>query len=233
MSDSTVVHSNSNNNEFTPPAESRYMDQIVEHMEKLYPNREMKVFHEIVSEIIHLDINVFLPTKEQPYYVLFTTGMSDLDMFVPENILQQYPNLNKAELVTFLPADWEINTDDFSVVDNSKSNPYWPLEEMKFHARLPFMYQTWLGYGHTIPNTEKYKPYQKKTKLSCSVLLSLNTIPEVKIDDNIDVNFYYLYFITKKEAQHKLKFGVDSLLKKLFSDNKNGFVLNTKRKSVV
>ena len=38
---------------------------------------------------------------------------------------------------------------------NPKDLPYerfWPIQMLKFLARFPHEYKTWLGWGHTIPN---------------------------------------------------------------------------------
>ena len=41
------------------------------------------VFHEIVSDQIHLDVHAVAPGPGHEWWTLFTTGMSDLPMSVP------------------------------------------------------------------------------------------------------------------------------------------------------
>jgi hypothetical protein len=41
------------------------------------------VFHEIISDKVHLDVHCVLPGADFPFHVLVTLGMSDLPMTVP------------------------------------------------------------------------------------------------------------------------------------------------------
>lgn len=62
------------------------------------------VFHEIISDKVHIDIHVVAPSKKFPWYTLVTSGMSDVPMRAPE----QYPDLAFAELFLCLPPDWKM-----------------------------------------------------------------------------------------------------------------------------
>lgn len=73
--------------EWTPPAEAGvYLDEIQAHIDKIYPCKEKEpyVYHEIASDIVHIDVNVIPPEGGRNYYVLWTSGMSDLPMDLPD-----------------------------------------------------------------------------------------------------------------------------------------------------
>ena len=79
-------------------------------MEGLFPHRVTRVYREIDSEF--LSVNVFVmkaPTKKD-FHVLYTTGMSAMPMKLPQEFLPKYKDLERAELLLFLPAEWDILT---------------------------------------------------------------------------------------------------------------------------
>src|SRR5690348_5317826 len=68
------------------------------------------VFHEIVSDFVHIDIHLFKPTPAHNFYTLVTTGMSDRPMAVPEGA--EY--LSFAELMLCLPPSWSLDQQSFN-----------------------------------------------------------------------------------------------------------------------
>ena len=101
------------------------------------------VWHELVSDLIHLDVHVVEPTPERPVYTLVTSGMSDRSMNVPE-AAQTTPY---AELMLCLPESWTMTGEAFR-----KNNNYWPIWLLKMVARIPHEYNTWIGRFHSVPN---------------------------------------------------------------------------------
>ena len=165
------------------------------------------VFHEIVSDIVHIDIHWVKPSDKFPFHTLVTSGMSDRPMTVPEGL----DELKYAELCILLPADWAIGQEEFK-----DENNYWPVRWLKKLARFPHEYETWLGYGHTIPNGENAEPFAANTKFGCLMLfpnLSIeSSFYELKISDEKTINFYCLYPLYKEEMELKLKKGTDGLI---------------------
>ncbi|MFQ8729789.1 MAG: suppressor of fused domain protein [Enterocloster bolteae] len=66
-----------------------YAEEINAHFQGLFPNREEFVFHELLSDLVHIDVNIMRPDETHPYYVMYTTGMSDMPMTLPEEIAGQ------------------------------------------------------------------------------------------------------------------------------------------------
>ncbi|SEO83260.1 Suppressor of fused protein (SUFU) [Paenibacillus sp. OV219] len=76
------------------------IDRITEHVEK-YIGPVQTVFHELASDLVHIDILIVAPTKERNFYTLITCGMSDEPMTVPAGA-EAY---RYAELMICLPPD--------------------------------------------------------------------------------------------------------------------------------
>jgi hypothetical protein len=203
-------------NQFIPATGDREnIDLISEHIEKHIGPIE-SVFHEILSDQVHIDIHWVKPTTKNPFHVLVTSGMSDKAMNVPASI--DAPK--HLELYMLLPKDWKIEGGNFNTMEKvfSDENAYWPLRWLKIIARFPHLYNTWVGYGHTIPNGEHAEPFAESTKLGCVMLMPSISIGkefyELKTDEKT-INFLSLFPIYKEEMEFKLKNGSDKLLDKL------------------
>ena len=185
------------------------------------------VFHELISDLVHVDIHMVAPTAERPYHTLITSGMSDLPMTTPAGAdLPRY-----AELIISLPPEWRLTQEAF----NDERN-YWPIRLLKTLARLPHEHETWLGFGHTIPhNGDPAEPYAKNTELCCALLSQPQLIPEpalgITVDDEKTIWFYSVVPLYRDEMEFKLKKGSDALFKLLEAHEVNE-VLNIKRRSV-
>lgn len=125
----------------TPKESGVYAPEVEKRFEELFPNRESRVLHEIVSDLVHVDIHVMWPTQEQDFFVLYTTGMSDLSMTPDQSIPEKdRRDLELAELFLFLPGSWPLSKEGMP-----PEEAYWPIQMMKFMARFPHEYRTWLG----------------------------------------------------------------------------------------
>jgi hypothetical protein len=106
------------NREFTAPevdddAKERFEQHIEEHIGNI-----AGVFHEIVSDLVHIDVYHVLPTDEKPYHTLITHGMSDMAMNAPENAM----SYRYAELMCQLPPSFDFSDNG---IEDEKN--YWAL----------------------------------------------------------------------------------------------------------
>lgn len=215
--------------EWRPAAQSLYGEEIVRHMEGVFPGREISVLHEIMSELVHIDVYLMHPSEREPFYVLFTGGMSDLAMTLPEDLLPQYQHLERAEVMIFLPADWNIRGIGGVAADTAQRD-YWPVGLLKSLARFPHEYDTWLGHGHSMPNGEDYTPYDESTALCGVVLTGLrDDIGLMSARDGTPVNFYMAVPVYREEMEYKLEHGADALLDKIVELPGNPFVVDIDR----
>src|SRR5688572_10038263 len=168
-----------------------------------------QVFHELVSDLVHVDVHMVAPSRRRNWYTLVTSGMSDRAMHVPEGAEE----LRYAELSIALPPTWKLDEESFKDETN-----YWPVRWLKMLARFPHEYETWLGEGHTIPTGDPPESYAPNTKLCCMMLASSALADEgfdsLELSDRV-VHFWSLIPLYKEEMNYKLKHGFEPLLEQL------------------
>lgn len=168
------------------------------------------VFHELVSDAVHIDVLVFAPRAGRPFQVLVTQGMSALPMSVPEGA----EALTHAELLIALPPDWKLDGDG-----SDDETLRWPMSTLRFIARLPHSYATWIGFGHTIPNGAPPAPYAPDTALCGAIVGDPVALPEsirtCEIAPGKTVNLYALFPIHEDEMSFKLEHGAAPLFRRM------------------
>lgn len=188
---------------------------------------DYSVFHELISDTIHLDVLVFPATEERQHHVLVTQGMSALPMTVPEGA----EDYRYCELLVALPADWVIEGDEAD-----EERWYWPMRLLKSIARLPHLYETWIGVGHTIPNSDPVEPYAEVTEQCCAIVTPLVLFGEAmdscEIAPDKTVRLYALTPIYEDEMLYKLEHGYEKLFEKL-EERKLTELIDPKRRSVL
>jgi hypothetical protein len=191
------------------------MEDISNHIEK-YVGEIESVYHELISDKVHIDVHWVKPSAAYPFHVLVTSGMSDKPMTVPEG----FEEYRYAELCVILPADWKLDSDlkesEPSPFDDEEN--YWPIRWLKLIARFPHEYDTWMGWGHTMPNGRTAEPFADNTKLGCMLLMPAIDLPEefaqLEINEDKTIHFYALYPLYKEEMDYKLQEGTNALIEK-------------------
>jgi hypothetical protein len=199
--------------------------QVSDHIERHFGTIDM-VWHEMVSDLVHVDVHWIKPTAERPHHILVTSGMSQRPMTVPQGA----EDYRYAELVICLPSEWQLSMEAFK--DESW---YWPVRLLKILARFAHEYDTWLCVGHTVPNEDPPRPYAPNTKLCCALLMPAILAPEsfreLRINDEKTIRFYSVVPIYREEMKFKLEKGLDPLIDK-FDKAKLNELLNVKRVNV-
>lgn len=189
-----------------PPQGEQCLQQISDHIEAHLGPVET-VFHELVSDIVHIDVHFVKPTPAVPFVRLVTSGMSDLPMTTPVGA----PAPRFAELMVTLPPDWRLDGESFK--DEAW---YWPVRLVKSLARLPHAYETWLGWGHTIPNGEPPRPYAAGAGFAGAIVLPSLSAPRafdtLRIDADKQIVFYAVWPMFAGEMDYKLKHGSNALI---------------------
>ena len=211
---------------FVPPASTDCLEQITAHIEK-YLGDPAYVYHELVSEHVHIDVHMIWPTPARPFITAVTSGMSDLPMTVP-------PGAEKfrfAELMICLPPDWPTSTESFK--DNAH---YWPIRLLKFMARFPHQYKSWFGPGHTLPNGNPPVPFDDSTQMNGALLDYMFRVPQefhrLVISEDKVINFYGVFPVHPDEMDLKLNLG-SKHLREQFKTHHVTELLDPKRPSVV
>jgi len=167
------------------------------------------VWHELISDMVHVDIHFVAPSEKRPWNTLVTSGMSDLPMHCPPEVSQ----FAHAEVMVCLPPEWKL--DEESLKDDRN---YWPLYWLKSLARFPHEYETWLFEGHTIPNGDPAEPLFEGSGFVGWMLywpvLADEKFYELKISAEKTIYFLAIYPLFQGEMDLKLKKGVETLAKR-------------------
>jgi hypothetical protein len=179
-------------------------ERISEHLDRLHGG-EHNVFHEIVSERVHVDVHVLSPTTKHPFWLLATAGMSARPMNVPHD-LESPERWRYAELCMLLPPSWSPSQEAFR-----DERVFWPVRVLKSLARLPHDYSTWLGWGHSIPNDG---PFARGTKLTGAVVIPPYLLGDAffEVPGTPTLHMFQVLPITSAEMRLKLAVGLCGLL---------------------
>ena len=127
----------------------------------------------------------------------------------------------RTEIVFYLPADQEPKREYVSFLRTS--------------ARFVYDYQTWLTWGHTIPNGDPPKPiFAGSPFVSVLFLFPLfkpdNQLAEQLVLDGDPVSFLWIVPLTAAEQRYKIEHGTEAL-QEAFNRARLPFVFNEKRAS--
>jgi len=182
------------------------IEAVAAHIEKHIGEPDL-VFHQLVSEYVHVDIHVVQPTEARPWVTLVTSGMSERPMTTPQGIGPEY---SRAELTMALPPDWPIHS--------KEERHYWPFRILQDIATLPHKYDSWVWIDHTIPNDDPPKPYAEDTGFCCALLgVPVLAGPDFAqmTDGEHTVTFIAVYPLYEDETNLKLNEGADALTERL------------------
>lgn len=201
-------------------SEAFYLNDIEEYCNETFQNRTTEVFHEIVSDIVHIDVHIMMPTEEENYYVLYTTGMSTLAMNMPEELQADYKHLERAEFFLTIPGS-------VSLEEIKDGKYFWVVNLLRSLARYVHAYNTWFSHGHSIPNGANSAPYDEFTQFTGAMFIYKDAI---MVEDNVGITFLEVLPLFTEEMNMKLDLGVDALMDKLIESNYAGVI--NERKNV-
>lgn len=200
-------------------ASPEHRDKVLSHFRGRFGVASM-VFHELRSKVVHVDVHVFPATAERPFLTLATCGMSALEMSaenfdetwetpyerqkrlasedVTESPGETQDHLSRAELILYLPEDW-----DFSGPDGLL-----PIEYLIQTAKFPHANRTYVAEGHTISNNPESLPYFEGSLLTCTYLMypfveevqePKDSFYHVDLTDDCHLHVYWIQPITIAE----------------------------------
>ena len=209
LSGQPILRHKDRDRDFEPASgDEETIDAITAHIDEHIGEID-QVWHELISDLVHIDVHQVPPSEDRPFWTFVTSGMSDKPMTVPEGA----EAFAYAELMICLPPDWPVGEEDFN-----DENNYWPIRLLKVLARLPHEYETWLGPGHTVPNGgEDPSPYADNNQFVCALIMSpCIALPAdvalLELPDGRKINFYAVWPMHQSEVDLKLKRGLDALL---------------------
>lgn len=217
--------------------ECRYLSDIEAHITQHIGPYDC-VLHEMLSPTVHVDIHVIKPNSRIPYLTLVTSGMSDLDMTVPEDV-ETAEDYQLAEMIAFLPPDWP--TDDFRgsldledyELDKGDPQGWYPARWLKHYARMPHEYKTFLTWFHTSANGDPASPIEDGVGMVGFLFAPPLQLGEkgmtVHTHDLRQIRLLNLVPIWADEVVYAVNKGGSALCEKL--DGAENFVFNPARQS--
>lgn len=207
------------------------MDAYCAHLAKhMGPNST--VLHEIISELVHLDLVPVEPTPKHPFYLLSTMGMSARPMHLPKEARGEVSPFS--EVCIALPPKWPRV--DASAKDMGE-DAFWPYRWLKNVARLPFEYETWVGIGHSIPNEDPPEPFAPNTPFVGVLLLDASIyipgLETVKLSPKREVTVLSMVPLFEDEMNFKLDEGTEALAERIDASKLEAWQLADPRRASV
>ena len=202
--------------------ETPYLEELTTHIEKWVGPVE-EVLHELVSDVVHVDVLLVKPTESRNFYTLVTAGMSAKPMEVPKEMAV----FARSELIVTLPPDnlflsgivASVESGDEGVEDEDPPG-FFPIRYLKQYARYPHLVDTWLGPGHTLVTSDPPSPLAPETAMTAFLVHFPFAIPshegwKFTAKDGNDISLLQLYPIHTDELEFKLNNDGDALADKL------------------
>ncbi|MGL6225057.1 MAG: suppressor of fused domain protein [Thermoguttaceae bacterium] len=201
------------------------IEAILDHISR-HINGPFSAFHELVSHLVHIDIHLVKPTDKFPFFLLVTSGMSDLPMPVPKELHE----FRFAELCIALPPDWQLSEE--SLMDERY---YWPIRWLEILARFPHEYDTYFLRSHTIGGSNDDMNYSQDVGFNGMVFVSPFELPDefatLTQQDGSKIHFLQLLPLYPEEIQYKRKYGIEALLGE-FAKHQLSLVVDVNRPNV-
>ncbi len=186
-------------------------DAIIRHMKQKFGKAQEFCVTEMVP-ILGITVRIIPPGPGRNFVTLFTTGMSDRPMNVPEG----QEEFRFAELFMQLPPDWPTSPEALA-----REATAWPYDWLRRIAAYPFEEHSWLRGPYAIfPNGEPPAPLAPTTLLSCLLALEdLSPHGRLQVDDGRSIMFYGIHPIYTEERNLERQHGVMELLGRFAIDH--------------
>lgn len=175
-----------------------------QHLDQYFDNEDVVVWSDKRTDDLRIDVYHIKPNADRDFHLLITSGMSATPMNVPEGAEE----FKYAELMAILPESWDMTPQGLKNPAN-----YWPVLWLKNLARIPKQYDSWLCYGHSIPNGDPSRPIAN-TNFEGIVIMDSATLPDDFQEVKVGNESLYLYSVVPvyaEEMAFKIEHGIDEL----------------------
>lgn len=198
----------------------KHLDVILEQLTPLLG--ENYLIHSLPAEnVVKVDLVVFQPNADRPYWTMVTAGMSDEPMAFPSTLSTvERMSVERGELTISLLPD-AFSADPAGMVSDDQfraGSSAWVVALMAVLAHLPHDYGTWISAGSSVPNGDPAEPYASHVPFSGVVLAPPNHWPEryhtITSSDG-PINILSVVPVYDNEMQFLLSHGPEALLSEL------------------
>jgi hypothetical protein len=194
--------------EFEVSIRPNMLSALDNHIDQFFDFDDVVVWKDKREDHLRVDVYHIKPSPERDFHILISAGMSRQPMNVPENA----GDFKYGELLAILPAEWDLSQEGLKDPNN-----YWPVLWLKNLARIPQQYDSWLCYGHSIPNGDPSKPIAD-TGFEGVVIMDSSTLPEDFLEVKVGNETLYLYTVIpvyKSEMEFKIQSGIEAFRQKM------------------
>jgi uncharacterized protein len=196
-------------------------EEVVAYFEEQFGPVQLKALIEIVPAGLPIAIHVIPPGEDRNHVTLFTTGMSEQAMIVPES----HTAYRFAELFIQLPAPWPLTKEALS-----DPNQSWPIHWLRSTARYPHENGTWLGGPVTIiANDDPPKPLAPNVKFTSVLLIAEKDFVS---QARGPIQLYRLIPLYTEERNLEIKEAIAALMR-AFDQGNVSAIVDLERPSVV
>jgi hypothetical protein len=156
--------------EFRSPGDHKLIRKLTSHVERNI-GRVERVFHDLESDVVHIDILWIEPGPGRDFHTFVTCGMSEQ----PMQPCTRRCRCRYAELLLRLPRSWPLRPEELQLPRN-----LWPIRELEFLARAPHLHRIHLWGGDTVANGDpdrRLRPLNPATRFSATVLAEPDWTP--------------------------------------------------------
>jgi Suppressor of fused protein (SUFU) len=183
-----------------------YTNELVDHFAKHYGDPVPEVVYEIVPSTDSLIEVHYIPFSARgDSSVLFTTGLSVVDLPVPKGA-EQY---RRAELMLELEKNWPRPEEAL------KSERWaWPIKWLRKIAQYAANSGNWLGAGFTtLVDEEPPKPLARGLNFTAWLLASLSSdVTVIHCKDGTRIQIYQLFPLYNEEYLYAREHGTEALM---------------------
>ena len=154
------------------------------------------VFHEVMPMVPHIDVYWYRPSGPRTFETYVTSGMSDLPQSSPPEFGKE---TRRVELIFYAAQPDEL---------------YFNM--LRRLAHFPHDNNTWLHWGHTMPNGNPPQPLFGEPPLDTMLFMHSIVHPDADLPKRLSwqgelISFLWCVPITTAECQFKLEHGADAL----------------------
>jgi hypothetical protein len=212
-----------NQQEFELPIFSNNKAEVINnHFKQNYPGCEIITLKDQnpINKHLAIDVNI-LTVKENEFYSVYTTGMSNFNMQIPKTLFGKYNRFKLAELLILIPLDWgnDFNSDKWKSL----------FKLLREVAVYPHLNNTWINDSHTLEIDMHYLTNNFRSLVLCAVEIN----GKVLIVNKENVVFNMIIPLYKEELDFVLKNGYNKMLEKLSETQESPFLLKLDRKCLI
>lgn len=196
-------------------------NEVVRFFEKHFGSVKKQAIVEIIPSSPQIAVHVVPPSERRSHTTLFTTGMSDHRMRVPEGANSDYAF---AEL--FIEVQGEMPTDLERLASPGVS---WPIDWLRTMAKYPMHHDKWLGGPFAIvDNGDPPEPLAPDIKFCSLLMLAERSFAR---SDGTLIQLYRLTPLYPEEVELERRAGMSALMR-AFDRFDVPFVFNRDRPNV-